>query len=186
MFSAESEELKPLFQQGEVFAYPTEAVFGLGCDPQNQSAVQTLLQLKQRPIAKGLILVADSWERVTEYIDEEALDEDIKQEVLDSWPGFVTWLLPKSEFAPNWITGGSNLIAIRVSAHPVIQTLCRSVSSPFVSTSANISGTDAIKERQKLEQVFKNKVIYIAGELGGADKPSLIRNALTGQIVRGN
>ncbi len=185
MLPTQSKKLTSLFNEGRVFAYPTEAVFGLGCDPQNEAAVMSLLNLKQRPIEKGLILVADSWNRVINYIDEAALNEEIKQSVMDSWPGFVTWLLPKSKTAPLWVTGASDFIAIRVSAHPVIQSLCGSISSPLVSTSANISGTDAIKDKEKLHNVFQDRVIYIDGELGGEDKPSPIRNAQTGQMIRG-
>lgn len=186
MLSTETTSLKSLFSKGCVFAYPTEAVFGLGCDPLNESALNLLLELKQRPVEKGVILVADCWERVSSFVASDQLSDKQMQEVLATWPGFVTWLLPKSDDAPDWITGGSDLIAIRISAHPIVQSLCASIESALVSTSANITGEEAIKNRHQLEQVFKDKVIYIDGELGGADKPSQIRNALSGQIVRGN
>ncbi|UAA38822.1 Sua5/YciO/YrdC/YwlC family protein [Paraneptunicella aestuarii] len=186
MLATESKQLGALFHQGQVFAYPTEAVFGLGCDPLNEQAVNRLLELKQRPVEKGLILVADTWERVADYVDIQQLSESQLKDVLATWPGFITWLLPRSDKAPEWITGGSPLIAIRVSAHPVVQAICASVQSTLVSTSANLTGQDAIKNRQQLEQVFQDKVVYIDGELGGAEKPSQIRNALDGQIIRGN
>lgn len=183
---SQSQELKSLFQKGKIFAYPTEAVFGLGCDPLNKEAVAQLLKLKQRPMEKGLIVVADSYERASFFINEEEISQEQLKEIKSSWPGFVTWLVPKSEQVPNWITGGSELIAIRVSGHPVIQSLCKAIDSVLVSTSANITGQEAIKDQQNLRSVFEGKVVYIDGELGGADKPSLIKNALTGQIVRGN
>ncbi|WP_268408481.1 Sua5/YciO/YrdC/YwlC family protein [Alteromonas sp. a30] len=180
------EKLKSLFQKGKIFAYPTEAVFGLGCDPLNENAVQRLLDLKSRPVEKGLILVADSFGRASSYIDESQLEPSIKKEVLDSWPGFVTWLVPKSKSVPDWICGNSELVALRVSAHPVVSGLCKSLDSVLVSTSANISGQDAIKNRSELYKVFGDQVEYIDGELGGEEKPSQIRHALTGKIIRGN
>ncbi len=179
------QELKSLFQKGKIFAYPTEAVFGLGCDPLNEQAVDNLLKLKQRPMEKGLIVVADTYERASPFIDEVLILEHV-EDIKASWPGFITWLVPKSKNVPDWITGGSDLIAIRVSAHPVIQSLCGELESALVSTSANITGQEAIKDQKELEDVFGDQVIYIHGELGGAEKPSLIKNALTGQIVRGN
>ena len=62
-------------QDGKVIAYPTEAVFGLGCDPDNQQAVEELLQLKQRPVEKGLILIAASYEQLRPYIAVDEISE---------------------------------------------------------------------------------------------------------------
>lgn len=184
--SPTSESLLKSFQEGSVFAYPTEAVFGLGCDPLNPDAMEHILQLKQRPVEKGVILVADEWSRVAKFVDAEKIPAGLLGQVLDSWPGFITWLMPKSAAAPDWICGDSELIAIRISAHPVIRQLCQTLKSPLVSTSANISGEAAIQDITKLEQLFAHNVIYIAGELGGESRPSEIRHALTGRIIRGN
>ncbi|MCL4170997.1 UNVERIFIED_CONTAM: hypothetical protein GTU68_022924, partial [Idotea baltica] len=85
----------------------------MGCDPQSQIAVEHLLTIKQRPVEKGLILIAANFEQVEKYVDITKLSADIKQQVFDSWPGPVTWLLPCSPLAPDWITGGSDLIAVR-------------------------------------------------------------------------
>ena len=180
------EQLKSLFQKGKIFAYPTEAVFGLGCDPLNEKAVQQLLELKLRPVEKGLILVADSYDRAKDYIDESRLEPTILNDILESWPGFVTWLVPRSAIVPDWISGGSELVAVRVSDHPVVKSLCENLESVLVSTSANVSGQEAIKDRNELQTVFGKKVEYIEGELGGEEKPSMIRHALTGKIIRGN
>ncbi|NCC37711.1 MAG: hypothetical protein EOM24_37735, partial [Chloroflexia bacterium] len=90
--------------QGEVIAYPTEAVFGLGCDPFNQAAVNRLLTLKQRPVEKGLILVAahaDALAALTHLYQQAWSDK-----VLASWQAptqAITWLLPKTPACPEWI-----------------------------------------------------------------------------------
>ena len=184
--SPTSSKLKHYFLEGKVFAYPTEAVFGLGCDPMNRQALERILQLKQRPMEKGVILVADCWERVTKFVDVKQISETTLADVKISWPGFITWLMPKSSTTPEWISGDSELIAIRVSAHPVIQQLCKTLNSALVSTSANLSGQSAIKDRAILEQVFAKNVLYITGDLGGELNASEIRHALTGKIIRGN
>lgn len=147
-------------QQGQLLAYPTESVWGIGCDPFNQQAVQQLLAIKQRPIEKGIIVVTDNASRLTALLDY--LSDEQRQLVLDSWRNDSnsdadvdnqqahTWLLP---LAPNlpiaipaWITGAHNSVAVRVIDHPLVQQLCRQVVSdhnPYgfvVSTSCNPSG----------------------------------------------
>jgi len=83
-----------VLQRGGVIAYPTEAVFGLGCDPQQKNSIRNLLQIKQRPAEKGLILIASSVCQLLAYIDTASISEVRWAEVQASWPGPVTWLLP--------------------------------------------------------------------------------------------
>ena len=81
-------------QQQKVIAYPTEAVFGVGCDPQSDLALQKLLNLKQRPAHKGLILIAASIEQLTPYVDWSQLTEAQIATLKESWPAPVTWVVP--------------------------------------------------------------------------------------------
>lgn len=171
-------------ENGEVFAYPTEAVFGLGCDPDNEQAVQRLLALKKRSVDKGLILVANTYSQLLPYVDDKLIPMDKRTEIFSSWPGPITWLLPASAKAPVWITGDSKLIAVRVSRHPIVQQLCEWAGKPLVSTSANVSGAEPAKTAGEVIQQFADKVLLVEGEIGGRDKPSEIRNGLTGQIIR--
>lgn len=172
------------FNNGEVFAYPTEAVIGLGCDPDNQDAVIKLLQLKNRPVEKGLILVAKSYSQLLPYVDDAKIPMHKRTEIFSSWPGPITWLLPASKLAPKWITGGSEFIAVRVSQHAVIRDLCELFAKPLVSTSANISGAPAALTAEQLYQQFDKSLLLIEGDLGGETKPSLIRHGISGQIIR--
>jgi L-threonylcarbamoyladenylate synthase len=174
------------FRAGEIIAYPTEAVYGLGCDPDNHAAVLKLLNLKQRSVEKGLILIGRTYSQLLPYVNDAAIPMDMRTEIFSSWPGPNTWLLPKSNKTPYWLTGGSELIAVRVSAHVVVQGLCSRFDKPIVSTSANRAGESAARTRDAVIQQFSDKVILIDGELTGAAKPSRIRNGLTGQIVREN
>lgn len=145
-------------QQGQLLAYPTESVWGIGCDPFNQQAVQQLLAIKQRSLEKGMIVVTDSASRLTALLDY--LSDEQRQLVLYSWHNDSnanagtkqahTWLLPLVPnlpvAIPAWITGAHNSVAVRVIDHPLVQQLCQqvvSVRNPYgfvVSTSCNPSG----------------------------------------------
>ncbi|WP_215399358.1 L-threonylcarbamoyladenylate synthase [Rheinheimera oceanensis] len=172
-------------QQGGVIAYPTEAVYGLGCDPDNEAAVLALLAIKQRPVEKGLILIAANYSQLLPYVDDKAIPQEKRYQIFSSWPGHVSWVLPASKMAPKWITGQFDTIAVRVSAHPVVQQLCSAYGKPLVSTSANLSGQPAITDKAELEQSLGDKLSAIMpGPLGGATQPSQIRDALSGNIVR--
>ena len=180
--------LEPVLQalkQGGVIAYPTEAVYGLGCDPDNEMAVTALLAIKQRPIEKGLILVAANYSQLLPYVDDQAIPLEKRYQIFSSWPGHISWVLPASKTAPKWLTGQFNTIAVRVSAHPVVQQLCSTYGKPLVSTSANLTGQPAIINIAELEQCLGDKLSAIVpGPLGGATQPSQIRDAISGNIVR--
>ena len=184
--NATAQQLHQEFVEGRIFAYPTEAVYGLGCDPDNESAVTELLRLKQRSVTKGLILVARNYSQLLSYVDDNAIPMDRRTEIFSSWPGPNTWLLPASKKAPSWITGGSDLIAVRVSQHPMVQALCELFQKPLVSTSANISTYPAAQTPEEVVAQFADQVILIEGALGGALKPSMIRHGATGKVIREN
>ena len=192
-------------QKGQLLAYPTESVWGIGCDPFNQQAVKQLLAIKQRPLEKGMIVVTDSVSRLTALLSN--LNDEQRQLVLDSWCSDSnsdantkqahTWLLP---LAPNlpvaipaWITGAHNSVAVRVIDHPLVQQLCRqvvSVHNPYgfvVSTSCNPSGQPPALTLSQAQAYFSDsneQVGYLKGETLGYQLPSQISNARTGQVIR--
>ena len=169
-------------RSGEVIAYPTEAVYGLGCNPFDLQAVENLFHVKQRPFEKGVILVAASVEQVVPYV--ELLGMDWEERVLRTWPGPVTWVLPAKEGVPDWVTGGRKTVAVRVSDHPVVQALCLAYGLPMVSTSANITSEPPAMSCLEIHAIFKGKVPCVEGILGGLKKPTQIREAATGAVLR--
>ena len=182
---AEQQLVLQALQQGGVIAYPTEAVYGLGCDPDNEAAVMALLAIKQRPVEKGLILIAANYSQLLPYVDDKAIPPEKRYQIFSSWPGHISWVLPASKTTPKWLTGQFDSIAVRVSAHPVVQQLCNAYGKPLVSTSANLSGQPAITDKVELQQSLGDKLSAIMpGPLGGATQPSQIRDALSGNIVR--
>lgn len=169
-------------RQGAVIAYPTEAVWGLGCDPFNATAVARLLALKDRPMHKGLILVAADIKQFAWLL--EGLSAEHMAQLKASWPGPHTWLVPHHQRVPEWITGQHASVAIRVSAHPLVAQLC-ALTGPLVSTSANPSGLLPAKNALRIEQYFHGQLdAVLSGELGRSSNPSTIRDLLTGQVVR--
>ena len=195
-------------KQGRLLAYPTESVWGIGCDPFNQQAVMQLLTIKQRPIEKGMIVVTDSPSHLTALL--EVLTAVERQTVLDSWQADSinatakqahTWLLPIPKnlpiTIPSWITGAHDSVAVRVIDHPLIKQLCAqmvSVSNPYgfvVSTSCNPSGQTPALSLNEAKRYFlddhlylNESVGYLQGKTLGYQLPSQIGDALTGQIIR--
>ncbi|MES2858369.1 MAG: Sua5/YciO/YrdC/YwlC family protein [Pseudomonadota bacterium] len=172
-------------QRGGVIAYPTEAVWGLGCDPLDEAAVLRLLALKQRDVDKGLILVAASEPQLAPYIDLNVLGEAQRAAVRASWPGPHTWIVPASGSAPRWITGEHAGIAVRVSAHPPVVALCEGFGAALVSTSANRAGDPAPRHRDALDpRIVAGVDALLAGETGDLLRPTEIRDAATGAVLR--
>lgn len=172
-------------RNGEVIAYPTEGVFGVGCDPDNPQAIDKLLKLKQRPKDKGLILIAASYQQLLPYIDESHLTPKQLEQVKQSWPGPVTWIMPCSDKVSVWVCGQYNSIAVRVSDHPLVQKMCNAFGKPLTSTSANLTGQPPCMTTDEVyQQLGSQLVAVLEGETGGRNKPSEIRDAKTSQVLR--
>ncbi|MBI5450403.1 MAG: Sua5/YciO/YrdC/YwlC family protein [Gammaproteobacteria bacterium] len=175
-----------VIEHGGIIAYPTEAVFGLGCDPLNPQAVQHLLAIKQRPADKGLILIASDFEQLRPYVDITRLSPAQRDTLFTSWPGPHTWLLPCRPTTPPWLRGRHSSIAVRVTAHPIARALCQRTSCALTSTSANRSGQRAARTAlQVRHRLGAHAVDYILhGPVGGQARPTEIRDIITGQVIR--
>ncbi|MBD8109151.1 L-threonylcarbamoyladenylate synthase type 1 TsaC [Erwinia persicina] len=171
-------------RQSAVIAYPTEAVFGLGCDPDSESAVMKLLALKRRPVEKGLILIASDYQQLLPYIADEQLSVEQKHRMFSRWPGPVTWVLPSRATTPAWLTGRFSSLAVRVSDHPDVAALCNGLGKPLVSTSANLTGLPPCRNVAEVLAQFGSDFPVLQGETGGRLNPSEIRDVLTGELIR--
>jgi L-threonylcarbamoyladenylate synthase len=173
------------FHQGGIIAYPTEAVFGLGCDPDNHQAIEKLLSLKQRSKDKGLILLAGDYSQLLPYVDDKAIPQDKLFVVLSRWPGHITQLMPANKNLSTWLCGRFDTIAVRITNHPDIVELCKQTGKPIISTSANLAGQVESKTWQEVEQQFPQQLDYIIkSKTLGFTKPSTIINALSGAVIR--
>jgi L-threonylcarbamoyladenylate synthase len=168
-----------ILKQGGIVAYATEYCFGLGCDPHNRAAVYRLLRIKRRPVSKGLIVIGADIRQFASYVEE------FPPEVLATWPGPYTWLLPPRPGVARWITGNHPRIALRVTAHPQAAALCGAADMAIVSTSANRARQSPARSYREVLRRFGNDLDYVLpGIVGDAPAPTPIRDAVTGNVVR--
>jgi len=165
-------------------AYPTEAVFGLGCDPRNIAALRRLLALKQRSWRKGLILIADEWSQLASYLQPQPARVHARASA--SWPGPTTWLWPVRAQVSPWLRGAHPTLAVRIPAHPAARALCRVFGHALVSTSANRAGQNparsALEVRRKLGA--HTPILILHGDVNRRARPSQILDLLSGQALR--
>jgi len=172
-----------LIVKGGVVAYPTEAVYGIGCLPLARAALQRIIALKRRDARKGLIVVAADIEQLEPLAFLPAGETGRQMRAL--WPGPVTWVVPARPGLPPALTGGRPTIAVRVSAHPVVQALCRRCGSALVSTSANLSGHPPARTALAVRRALGGRVdLVLNAPLGDASRPTEIRDAMSGRILR--
>lgn len=168
-------------RDGLIIAYPTEAVYGLGCDPFNDAAVKRLLEIKQRPQEKGLILIISCWQQLSDLIVNDKRINYSK--VSETWPGHTTWLFPKSDKVSEFVSGVHNSIAIRMTAHETASKLAK--DTPIVSTSANISSLEPARSIEEIEEQFAGCIDgVVVGSLGDSSQPSSIYDVVTGDRLR--
>lgn len=171
-------------RQGGVWAYPTEAVWGLGCDPECDDAVIELLELKDRPWEKGLIMVAGSVEQIEHLL--APLAPEVRERVVGYWPGPVTVLLPDPEEQVSpLVRGRHESIAVRVSAYQPVIDLCEAYGGPLVSTSCNPAGREPARYSWQVRRYFEGCLDGILpGRVGGDARPSRIIDAVSGRVLR--
>ncbi len=168
--------------RGNIVAYPTEAVFGLGCDPLNEEAVRRILAIKQRPVEKGLILLAADLDQLLPFVRLHSLEET---QLRQMWPAGVSYLLPPTDRVPAWIRGKHTKVAVRVSTHPLASALAKLAETPIVSTSANRAGALAARNVVQVREQLGDEVDFILdGACNITSKPSTIVDFETGTIIR--
>ncbi len=172
-----------IISRGGVVAYPTEACFGIGCDPANRLAVKRILKIKERPAGMGFILIADNINRLLPYLN--LTNELILMEPLATWPGPYTWIFPANLRHPARLAGKNGKIAVRVTAHPLAARLCMLVRGAIVSTSANRHRMAPIKSYLHTQRQLGSELDFVVrGPLGNQKNPTSIRDAETGATIR--
>ncbi len=172
-----------ILRAGGVVAYPTEAVYGLGADPADADAARRILAIKQRDWHKGVILLAADRQQLEPWVED--LPEADWTSISSVWPGAFTWVLPARSGTPDWITGGRDEIAVRISAHPVASTLARVAGTAIISTSANPAGRPPARTPLAVRRYFKNTLDAIL--VGATDRhanPTPIRHWPSGRWLR--
>ena len=150
-------EVVSFLQQGKTILYPTDTIYGIGCDATNEKAVDKIFGIKNRPKEKSLIILVDSIEMLKQYVD---VTNEI-QFLISSFelPTTVIYSNPK-KIARNAINN-DNTIAIRIVNHPFCQELIHQFGKPIISTSANVSGEKNPVSFEDISDAIKNKVDFI-------------------------
>ena len=169
-------------RHGGIIVYPTETVYGLGCDPMNYDAITDLNQLKQREPGKGLILLAHTLALFNDYIEELSSSDKLTIEKTEK-P--TSWVVRAKDSLPDWLTNKQGTLAIRITQHPVVVELCQQLNHPIVSTSANRANEEAARTSEQVKQIFNNEIdLVLEGETNLNAQPSEIRDALTNNVIR--
>jgi len=170
-----------IIHNGGVISYPTESVFGLGCDPLCEPAVERILQLKKRSVDKGLIIIASNLLQLEPYIE---ISPKERQVILNE-KSVMTWLVRKSKLTPPWVSGKHSKIAIRISRHPLIIALCDEINQPIISTSANPAGAQPAISCQQSKDYFTNQIdLYLDDSIEISGQPTHIKDIESGTIIR--
>jgi len=168
---------------GHIIAYPTEAVYGLGCDPRNETAVRRLLALKSRHESAGLVLIASDFDQLRTWVSD--VGEALLERAMRTWPGPVTWLFPRAVGVPDFVAGKHDTVAVRITAHVPSRQLCKAFGSALISTSANPTTAPPARSAAEVRKYFGARLAGIlAGDLGEGRKPSEIRDLVSGNIIR--
>lgn len=184
-----------------VLAYPSESVWGLGCDAFDEVALERIISLKSRDIGKGLIVLTDTHEKLRPLFSE--LPSQIGQQYLHQLASLddtmmitakqaTTWLIPvpKQSHLPSILTGEFDSLAVRITPHPVLKALCHKLTSdknPYgflVSTSCNPSGQTPAQSLMQAQAYFGNQIAYLDAQSLNFSKPSQIIDLQTHQIIR--
>lgn len=172
-----------VLDRGGVIAYPTEAVYGLGCRADNRTATERICELKDRQVDQGVIVLIRDLEQLGDWI--EPISDKQREKLATTWPGPVTWLIPATEHCPAWLKGKHPSLAVRQSAHPLCKQICAALDVPLVSTSANRSGQAPATSAEEADKIFGDEVdLIIDAPLGDAEKPSAIFDLRSGDKLR--
>ena len=170
-------------REGGIISYPTEGVFGLGCDPFNETAVKRLLKIKGRKVEKGLLLIASSWNQAKGLIKTKSSLRVVDEVSQSKSP--ITWVFSTTKKTPCWICGKFDTVAIRVTKHPIAKELCQKFGGPIVSTSANLVGKAPAKNTKQVREQFSAIIDFtVSGRVGALKKTTQIRDANTNKVIR--
>jgi L-threonylcarbamoyladenylate synthase len=168
-----------IIKNGGNAIYPTEGIYGIGCDPFNKSSVENIFDIKGRDLTKNFIILASNIKYLKRIIDNNLFKN---KALIDG--SFTTWVVPTNKDCPLWLSANKS-IAIRITNHPVVDELCENIGGPVISTSANCSNQKYTDNITAIENIFDGKIdCIVKGQLGNEKKSSMIKDILTNKILR--
>lgn len=168
---------------GNVLAYPTEGVFGIGGDAGNPEVAEAVLRCKKgRDVGKGMIVVVSNWAQCADWVDGLVAADFT---ALDEYAGAraTTFVLPATVRVPQGVRHRDGGVAVRRTTHPLVCALCDGLGRPLISTSANLPGAAPARSVQEVCLIFPGMMVVDA-PLGDAQRPSRIVDWRTGRVLR--
>jgi L-threonylcarbamoyladenylate synthase len=172
-------------KRGGVIAFPTRCLYGLGADAFNPDAVERLIQIKQRPDDKPILVLIDTRNQLESLVTHIPPAADA---IMDAfWPGRVTLVFEARNSLPNQLTAQSGKIGVRLPGHPAAFYLVKQVQGPITGTSANISGQPGCHRAKDLDPTMAGQLDFIldAGTLRGGPGSTVVDVTVTPpQVLR--
>lgn len=153
-----------VMRQGGIILYPTDTVWGIGCDATNAEAVRRIYALKQREDSKSMLCLLDGAGKLQGYVDVpdaawQLLEATCPEEDLDQRP--LTIIYPHARNVANNLIAADGSIGIRITSEVFSKSLCEQLHHPVVSTSANISGEPTAKNFKQISEAIIHGVDYV-------------------------
>lgn len=174
--------LAQVLDRGGVIAYPTESVYGLGCEPNHLAAIARILEIKNRPVSKGLILLVSHFSQALPFV--KPLSNFDVNRISQVQPRATTWLLPKRVTAPELLCGQYDTLAVRLTQHPVAKQICDYTNSALISTSCNLTGKPELINAVSVRNQMKTQLDWIVSAPCGGQKPSRIIDFMSNRKIR--
>ncbi len=154
----EVEKSVALLKQGKILLYPTDTIWGIGCDATNQKAVNKIFKLKNRQEQKSMIVLLDKAEKIRNYVEEVP---PIAYELIENAASPITIVYDNAKNLPKNLIAPDGSIAIRIVKGDYCSRVIDKLGKPLVSTSANISGEPAPGTFQQIPEIIKQRVDYV-------------------------
>jgi len=160
-----------IMKQGGVIAYPTDTIYGLGCDALNADAIQKIYKIKQKPVSEGLSFIVPDLKDIAKY----AIVPDTAYRIIKMLtPGPYTFVLKATKLIPKQILPKRLTVGIRIPDSPVCLELTKMLGNPIVSTSANISGEPYFTDPIEIEKQLDGNLDLILASGILKDEPSTV------------
>lgn len=184
LYDQEARKAAEVVRRGGVILYPTDTVWGIGCDASNPEAVDRVFHIKHRPDHKAMIVMLPDVAQIERYVDEVP---EVALELLDVTDRPTTIVYDGARGLAPALVGEDGSVGIRVTTEQFSRMLCRAAKKPLVSTSANVSGQPAARSFAEIPQEILDAVDYVVGvrrgEAAGDARPScVIRLKADGQV----
>ncbi|TLX77726.1 threonylcarbamoyl-AMP synthase [Labilibacter sediminis] len=172
-----------VLQQGGIILYPTDTIWGIGCDATNEEAVKRIYKLKQREDSKSMLVLLDNEAKLNSYVEEVP---EMAWDIIELSTKPTTIIYPNAKNLAGNLLAEDNSVGIRISKETFSQQLCQRFKKPIVSTSANISGQPSPASFEDISDDIRSHVDYVVkfrqGETSNPAPSSIIKLEVDGQI----